>query len=80
MGVRSASRSIALIGGCFIHVDSDFLYYFKPSSTVRTDNETINQTIVGSNPFYLVIESNEARRDEALGGPEAGEGPADVPR
>ncbi len=57
--MSGAIASIALIGSFFIYVDSNFLYYFKPSSRVRSDNETINQTIVGSNPFYLVIESNE---------------------
>ena len=51
---------VALIGGYFIQVDSNFLYYFKPTSPVRQDNEIINQEIVGSNPFYLVIEGDEA--------------------
>ena len=48
---------IALTGIRLIHVDSDFLYYFDPSSEVRRDNQTINQEIVGSNPFYLVIDA-----------------------
>jgi hypothetical protein len=39
-----------------IQVDSDFLYYFAPSTRVRIDNEAINSRIVGSNPFYVVIE------------------------
>jgi hypothetical protein len=39
-----------------IQVDSDFLYYFSPGERVRVDNETINRRIVGSNPFYIVIE------------------------
>ena len=39
-----------------LQVDSDFLYYFTPSARVRIDNETINNRIVGSNPFYIVIE------------------------
>jgi uncharacterized protein len=39
-----------------INVDSDFLYYFTPSARVRIDNQTINEQIVGSNPFYVVIE------------------------
>src|SRR5262249_19054280 len=39
-----------------IQVDSDFLYYFTPSARVRIDNETINDKIVGSNPFYIVID------------------------
>ena len=38
---------------------------------VRLANETINQPIVGTNPFYVVIEGDEARRAEALGGAEA---------
>jgi uncharacterized protein len=51
--------AVALVGGTFIRVDSNFLYYFKPTSPVRADNEVINQQIVGSNPFYLVIEGDE---------------------
>jgi predicted RND superfamily exporter protein len=47
--------ALALTGVRLIRVDSDFLYYFDPSSQVRRDNETINKEIVGSNPFYLVI-------------------------
>jgi len=47
---------LALSGTRRIHVDSDFLYYFDPDSEVRIANQTINQQIVGSNPFYLVIE------------------------
>ena len=58
--VSGALAMVALIGGYFIQVDSNFLYYFKPTSPVRQDNEIINQEIVGSNPFYLVIEGDEA--------------------
>jgi predicted RND superfamily exporter protein len=57
--ISGAIAILAIVGGYFIHVDSNFLYYFKPTSQVRSDNEMINQTIVGSNPFYLVIESDE---------------------
>jgi predicted RND superfamily exporter protein len=39
-----------------IQVDADFLYYFAPNTRVRIDNETINERIVGSNPFYVVID------------------------
>ena len=44
------------VGALAIRVDSDFLYYFDPKAEVRTDAETINREIVGSNPFYIVIE------------------------
>ncbi len=47
----------AFIGVGKIRTDSDFLGYFDPQSRVRSDNEAINRNIVGSNPFYLVIES-----------------------
>src|SRR5213593_3199565 len=47
---------VALAGAWRIRVDSDFLYYFEPRSEVRRANETINQKIVGSNPFYIVID------------------------
>jgi predicted RND superfamily exporter protein len=50
---------VALVGAALIRVDSDFLNYFEPESQVRRDNETINREIVGSNPFYLVIESSQ---------------------
>jgi hypothetical protein len=51
-----------------IRVDTDFLYYFAPSARVRVDNETINDKIVGSNPFYIVIdgEPGTLRRWEVL--------------
>ena len=47
---------VALVGAQRIRVDSDFLSYFAPRSEPRLANETINQYIVGSNPFYLVVE------------------------
>src|SRR5437667_956232 len=52
----AALALVALAGAWRIRVDSDFLYYFEPSSEVRRANETINQKIVGSNPFYIVID------------------------
>ncbi len=52
----AAVAVIALTGVRLIRVDADFLYYFEPLSEVRQSNETINAKIVGSNPFYLVIE------------------------
>ena len=48
----------ALTGVRQIVVDSDFLSYFSPKSEVRQANEVINREIVGSNPFYLVIEGS----------------------
>jgi predicted RND superfamily exporter protein len=61
--------ALALTGTRRIRVDSDFLYYFDPDSEVRVANEMINQHIVGSNPFSLVIEGAEPgtiRRWEVL--------------
>jgi predicted RND superfamily exporter protein len=61
--------AVALVGARFIHVDSDFLSYFSPRAEVRRANETINHEIVGSNPFYVVIEAREPgalRRWEVL--------------
>jgi predicted RND superfamily exporter protein len=54
--VAAVVALLALTGIRRIRVDSDFLYYFDPSSEVRIANETINREIVGSNPFYLAIE------------------------
>src|SRR5438445_963982 len=47
---------VALVGARRIQVDADFLYYFEPGSEVRRANETINREIIGSNPFYIIVE------------------------
>ena len=51
---------LALLGMRRIEVDADFLTYFSPRSPVRQANEIINREIVGSNPFYVVVEGPEA--------------------
>lgn len=56
LGLSLVVAAIALVGVSSIRVDSDFLYYFHPDEPVRVDNELINRRIVGSNPFYIVIE------------------------
>src|SRR5262245_55732640 len=47
---------VAILGARRIRVDADFIAYFKPAAPVRVANEVINKEIVGSNPFYVVIE------------------------
>src|SRR6266566_2010176 len=47
---------LALAGARRIQVDADFLYYFEPGSEVRRANETINHEIIGSNPFYIIVD------------------------
>src|SRR5438034_1701696 len=47
---------VALAGARRIRVDADFLYYFTSGSEVRRANEMINREIIGSNPFYIVVE------------------------
>ena len=47
---------VSLWGLRQIQVDSDFLYFFSPRAGVRTDNEAINQQIVGTNLFYIIVE------------------------
>jgi predicted RND superfamily exporter protein len=57
--VLGGAAVVALVGfggAARIEVDSDFLTYFDPESPVRRDHELINQEIVGSNPFYLIVE------------------------
>lgn len=56
LGLAALIAAIAAIGTARIVVDSDFLGYFDPNAPVRRDHELINQQIVGSNPFYLVVE------------------------
>ena len=50
----------ALFGMRRIEVDSDFMNYFGQRSKVRQANRIINREIVGSNPFYVVVEGPEA--------------------
>ncbi|MFN8641059.1 MAG: MMPL family transporter [Candidatus Binatia bacterium] len=69
LAVAAAVAAVAAIGTWRIVVDSDFLAYFDRDAPVRRDHELINQTIVGSNPFYLIVEGGEPgalRRWEAL--------------
>ena len=71
---------VAVIGAWRIVVDSDFLGYFDPDSPVRRDHELINQQIVGSNPFYLIVEGGAPgamRRWEVL---QEDQGSADLRR
>lgn len=60
LGVAGLLALLGLAGGARIVVDSDFLTYFDPSSQVRREHEAVNQQIVGSNPFYLIVEGGEA--------------------
>jgi len=62
LAITGVLAVIALVGAARIFVDSDFLTYFDRSSQVRHEHEVINQQIVGSNPFYLIVEG---------GGPDA---------
>jgi predicted RND superfamily exporter protein len=55
--VGGVATAIALVGATHIQADSDFLDYFSRRAQVRRDAETINQQIVGSNPFYVVVEA-----------------------
>jgi predicted RND superfamily exporter protein len=58
-GILAAGGIVAIIGLLGvprIQSDSDFMEYFTPQSEVRRDNEVINQQIVGSNPFYVVVD------------------------
>jgi hypothetical protein len=59
-----ASATIAVLavaGAPLILVDSNWRYYFKPSSEVLQANELINREIVAANPpFYLVLEGSES--------------------
>jgi predicted RND superfamily exporter protein len=56
LGATLAVTMLAVAGSTRIEVDSDFLTYFDRSAPVRREHEVINQQIVGSNPFYLIVE------------------------
>jgi predicted RND superfamily exporter protein len=58
--LAAALVGLALLGMRRIEVDSDFMNYFSPHSTVREANAIINHEIVGSNIFYVVVEGREA--------------------
>ncbi len=58
LAIAAAVGVATLLALAKIHIDSDFLGYFDPDSRVRRDNQAINDTIVGSSPFYIVVESD----------------------
>jgi hypothetical protein len=60
LATGAAVAMVALLGIPRIEADSDFMEYFTLDSRVRRDNQTINQEIVGSNPFYIVIDGPKA--------------------
>jgi predicted RND superfamily exporter protein len=53
---------IALVGANRIRVDSDPLAYFGRRSEVWRSNDAINRQVVGTNPFYLVVEGSKPGR------------------
>jgi predicted RND superfamily exporter protein len=56
LGIAALLAGLAAVGTLRILVESDFLAYFDPTAPVRRDHELINREIVGSNPFYLIVE------------------------
>ena len=69
LGIAALIALLAAIGAARIVVESDFLAYFDRDAPVRADHELINQQIVGSNPFYLIVEGGQPgalRRWEVL--------------
>jgi len=61
LAVGGVLAAIAIAGTMRIEADSDFLDYFSRRSDVRRDAEMINQHIVGSNPFYVVVEAPKGK-------------------
>ncbi len=61
LAVGGAITIFAAAGIARIEADSDFLDYFSRNAEVRQDAETINQSIVGSNPFYVVVEAKNGK-------------------
>jgi predicted RND superfamily exporter protein len=66
LGVGLGLAGLAVAGIARVEADSDFLEYFSRRSAVRRDADVINQEIVGSNPFYVVIEAPKAGMLERL--------------
>lgn len=58
--VAGAISLLAVLGVGRIEVDSDFLRYFSKRAAVRQASEIINAEIVGSNPFYVVIQAPQS--------------------
>jgi predicted RND superfamily exporter protein len=56
----AAVALVALVGLRRIQVDSDFLLYFNRRAEVRQASEIINAEIVGTNPFYVVIQAPQS--------------------
>ncbi len=54
-----AVAAVSIWGMTRIRVSADLIGNFKPSNPVRTNFEHINDALQGSNPFYVVLESEE---------------------
>lgn len=61
LAVGGLVAALALAGVTRIEADADMLDFFSRSAKVRQDADTINQHIVGSNPFYVVVEAPEGK-------------------
>ena len=49
------------VGIARIRVETDYLSFFHPASTIRRDNALIAERLAGTQPIYVVIEGGEAR-------------------
>jgi predicted RND superfamily exporter protein len=52
---------VSAVGIARIRVETDYLSFFHPASTIRRDNALIAERLAGTQPIYVVIEGGEAR-------------------
>lgn len=61
--------AISAVGIARIRVETDYLSFFHPASTIRVDNALIAERLAGTQPIYVVIEGGDPRsvtRQEVL--------------
>lgn len=52
---------VSAVGIAKIRVETDYLSFFHPSSTIRVDNALIAERLAGTQPIYIVIEGGGPR-------------------
>jgi predicted RND superfamily exporter protein len=52
---------ICAVGIARIRVETDYLSFFHPQSTIRVDNQLIADQLAGTQPIYVVIEGGDRR-------------------
>jgi uncharacterized protein len=68
---------LAVVGSglVFLHVDNNFKLYFKPTTTLRVDDQALNRALGGTNTLQFLIQTREP---DGIKNPQVLQGMADL--